>query len=52
MRLVASRAGELGDRELGFFEKAGALFSDFSGAGAGAGAIKIFGSSYPITEKM
>ena len=43
---------ELGARELGFFEGVGALFSDVSGAGAGA--IKIFGSSssYPIIEKM
>ena len=52
------RAGEpelkLGAKELGFFEGAGALFSDVSGAGTGAGAIKIFGSSrsYPIIEKM
>ena len=49
-----ARAGEpeLGAKELGFFEGAGALFSDVSGAGAGA--IKIFGSSssYPIIEKM
>ena len=46
---VLARAGELG-----FFEGAGALFSDVGGAGAGAGAIKIFGSSssYPIIEKM
>ena len=45
-------ARELGARVLGFFEGAGALFSDVSGAGAGA--IKIFGSSsfYPIIEKM
>ena len=43
---------DLGARELGFFKEAGALFSDVSGAGAGA--IKIFGSSssYPIIEKM
>ena len=33
---------------------AGALFSDVSGARAGAGAIKNFGSSssYPIIENM
>ena len=52
------RAGEpdleLGARKLEFFEGAGALFSDVSGTGAGAGVIKIFGSSssYPIIEKM
>ena len=42
---------ELGARELGFFEGCGALFSDVGGAGAGA--IKVFGSSsfYPIIEK-
>ena len=51
---VATRAGEpeLGAIELGFFERAGALFSDVSGSGAGA--IKIFGcsSSYLIIEKV
>ena len=53
-----TRAGEpemeLGARELGFFEGARAIFSDVSGTGAGAGAIKNFGSSsyYPIIEKM
>ena len=52
--MLTRRAGEpelkLGARELGFFERAGALFLDVSGAGA----IKIFGStsSYPIIEKM
>ena len=57
-RTTLNRAGEpeLRARELGFFEGAGALFSDVSGAGAGAGAgaIKIFGSSssYPIMKKM
>ena len=54
--ILVTRAGEpeLGSRELGFFEGAGALFSDVSGAGAGARAIKIFvsSSSYPIIEKM
>ena len=50
------RAGEpeleLGAKELRFFEGNGALFSNVSGAGAGA--IKIFGSSssFPIIEKM
>ena len=41
-----------GEPELGFFEgaRAEALFSDVSGAEAEA--IKIFGSSYPIIEKM
>ena len=55
---VIYRAGEpeseVGARDLGFFEGAGALFSDVSGAETGAGTIKIFGSptSYPIIEKM
>ena len=44
------RRTRAGEPELEFFERAGALFSDVSGAGAGA--IKIFGSSYPIIEKM
>ena len=45
-KLSLSRTGEpeLGARELGFFQ----------GARAGAGAIKIFGSSisYPVIEEM
>ena len=47
------KAGEP-ELKLGFFEGAGAIFSDVSGAGAVVGAIKIFGSSssYPIMEKM
>ena len=54
-KCLFARAGEpQPEVELGIFEGAGALFSDVSGAGAGAGAIKIFGSSssYPIIEKM
>ena len=45
-------AGRAGEPELGFFEGAGVLFSDVSGAGAGA--MKVIGSSssYPIIEKM
>ena len=56
MSMKSTRAGEpkleLGARMLGFFEGAGALFSDVSGARAGA--IKNFGSSssYQIIEKM
>ena len=54
LQCVMIRAGEpeLGARELGFFEGAEALFSHVSGAGAGA--IKIFGSSSscPIIEKV
>ena len=43
---LKSRTGELdlGARELGFFEGAGAIFSDVSGAGA----IKIFEAPAPI----
>ena len=48
-----SWAGDLGARNMEFFKGAGALFSDVSGARAGAGATKNFGSfsSYIIIEK-
>ena len=48
------RAGELkvAARDLGFFEGAGALFSDVIRAGAGATKNLGSSSSYPIIEKM